>query len=105
MSPYFSRAQLLSPALSLECLGDKASILLHLTSTVSSPGAHLFPTSVLQISCLFFKDLFVYFYFWLQWVFSASLGLSLVASSEGCSLVAVRGLLVTVASLVSEHRF
>ena len=39
----------------------------------------------------FFKDLFVYFYLWLQWVFSAAPGLSLVASSEGCSQLRCMG--------------
>ena len=61
----------------------------------------------------------VRFYFWLCWVSVAACGLSLVAVSEGCSLVAesedyslvavsegcspvaVRGLLVAVASLVA----
>ena len=40
---------------------------------------------------------------WLCWVFVAVSGLSLVAASEGYSLVAVRGLLIAVASLVAEH--
>ena len=40
------------------------------------------------------------FFFFLQWVFIAAHGLSLVAVSEGYSLVAVQGLLVVVASLV-----
>ena len=31
-------------------------------------------------------------------------GFSLVAASRGCSLVAVHGLLIVVASLVAEHR-
>ena len=31
-------------------------------------------------------------------------GFSLVAASRGCSLVAVHGLLIAVASLVAEHR-
>jgi len=43
----------------------------------------------------------VRFYFWLCWVSVAACGLSLVAVSEGCSPVAVRGLLVAVASLVA----
>ena len=43
------------------------------------------------------------FNFWLHWVFAAARGLSLVAESGGCS-VAVRGLLIAVASLAVEHR-
>ena len=43
--------------------------------------------------CLFLKTLF---YFWLRWVFLAAPGLSLVA---------VRGLLIVVASLVVEQKF
>ena len=48
-----------------------------------------------------FLNLFIYLYFWLRWVFVAVRGLSLVEVSGGHS-VAVRGLLITVASLV-EH--
>ena len=53
----------------------------------------------------FFKiNLFILFiYFWLCWVFVAAHGLSLVAVSGGYSSVAVRGLLIEVASLVVEH--
>ena len=40
---------------------------------------------------------------WLCWVFVAVSRLSLVAASEGYSLVAVRGLLIAVASLVAKH--
>ena len=39
------------------------------------------------------------------WVFVAVCGLSLVVASGGYSLVAVGRLLITVASLVAEHRF
>ena len=49
---------------------------------------------------LYFKNLFIYF--WLHWVFVAVRGLSLVAVSGGYS-VAVRELLIAVASLVAEH--
>ena len=47
----------------------------------------------------------ILFIFWLHWVFVALgfCGASLVAASRGYSLVAVRGLLIVVASLV-EHR-
>ena len=40
------------------------------------------------------------FFFWLHWVFIAAHGLSLVAVSEGYSLVAVQRFLTVVASLV-----
>ena len=46
-----------------------------------------------------FTHLFVYlFYVWLLWVFVATHRLSLVAASQGYSLVAVHGLLIAVAS-------
>ena len=58
-------------------------------------------------SLLFYFYLFIlinlFIYFWLCWVFVAACGLSLVAASGGYS-VAVRGLLIAVASLVAEHR-
>ena len=48
--------------------------------------------------------LFIYLiYSWLRWAFIAARGLSLVASSGGLLFVAVRGLLIAVASLVVEH--
>ena len=51
---------------------------------------------------LFFFLFYIFIYFWLRWVFVAVRGLSLVAASGGYS-VAVRGLLIAVASLVAEH--
>ena len=45
------------------------------------------------------------FNFWLCWVFIAARRLSLVAVSGGYSLVALRGLLIVVASLIAQHRF
>ena len=45
----------------------------------------------------------IFIYFWLHWVFVAVRGLSLVAMSGGYSFLAVRRLLVAVASLVEEH--
>jgi len=45
---------------------------------------------------------YYFIYFWLLWVFVAVRGLSLVAMSRGYSLVAVRRLLITLASLVVE---
>ena len=52
--------------------------------------------SLFQISCLFT-------YLWLFWVFGDVCGVSLVTASGDYSLVAVRGLLIVVASLVSGH--
>ena len=40
------------------------------------------------------------YYFWLCWIFFAACGLPLVLESGGYGLVAVRGLLIAVASLV-----
>ena len=54
------------------------------------------------LSCFFFKKLFIYF--WLCWVFVAVQAFSLVAARWGCSLVAASGLLIAVASLVTEPR-
>ena len=52
------------------------------------------------LEILFFKIM----YFWLCWVFTASLRLSLVVERNGgYSLVVVRGLLIALASLVSQH--
>ena len=47
----------------------------------------------------------LFIYFWLCWVFIIAQGLSLVAASGDYSVVMVHGLLIAVASLVSEHRF
>ena len=47
-----------------------------------------------------FIFLLLFVYFWLCWVFFAAHRLSLVAASGDYSLVAVRGLLIEVASLV-----
>ena len=50
--------------------------------------------------------MFIYLasYFCLHWVFVAARRLSPAVASEGSSLVATRGLLIAVASLVTEHR-
>ena len=47
--------------------------------------------------------LFLNVYFCLHWIFTGALGLSLVAASEGCSLVGVHGLLTVLASLIVGH--
>ena len=53
--------------------------------------------------CFFFFNKFIFFlfYFWLRWVFVAARGL--FSSGEwGLLFIAVRGLLIAVASLVAE---
>ena len=55
------------------------------------------------MSSLKARAIHVFLIFWLHQVFVAACGLSLVEASWGNSLVAVRGLLVTVASLDAEH--
>ena len=45
-----------------------------------------------------------FLFFWLQWVFIATLGLSVVAASVGYSLVAVLRLIIVVTSLVAAYR-
>ena len=47
-------------------------------------------------AAFFFFNVIYLFYFWLCWVFVAARGLSLVAASGVCSLVAVYGLLIEV---------
>ena len=42
-------------------------------------------------------------YFWLRWVFVAEHGLFSSCGERGLLFVAVRGLLIAVASLVAEH--
>ena len=51
---------------------------------------------------IFFFNLFIYF--WLCWVFVAVHGISLVGGERGLLFIAVRRLLIAVASLVAEHR-
>ena len=51
--------------------------------------------------------LFFFFFFnilWLFWVFIAGCGLSLVAESKDYLVIAMLELLISVASLVAEHR-
>lgn len=50
-----------------------------------------------------FVNLINCIYLWLHRVFVATRGLSLAAVSGGLLLLAVRGCLITVASLVAEH--
>ena len=56
------------------------------------------------MSSLKARAIHVFLIFWLHRVFVAACGLSLVEASWGKSLVAVRGLLIAVASLDAEHR-
>ena len=54
----------------------------------------------------FFVNLFILFYLfylWLCWVFVAARGLFSGCGERGLLFVAVRGLLIAVASLVVEH--
>ena len=61
--------------------------------------------SLLKLLDKSFPSSFTYlFIFRLGWVFIAACGLSLVATSGGCSPFVVHGLLIAVASLVEEHR-
>ena len=52
------------------------------------------------LSFLLFKKII---YFWLCCVFVATYGLSLVVVRGGCSIVAVHGFIIAVASFVAEH--
>ena len=54
-------------------------------------------------SFFFFKNIYLFIYFWLCLVFIAVHRLSLLAASRGLLFVAVCGLLIAVASLVAEH--
>ena len=52
----------------------------------------------------FFKNLFYLFiYFWLHWVFCCCARAFSGCGERGLLFVAVRGLLIAVASLVAEH--
>ena len=77
--------------------------------TKSVPG-FCFLHILTNICCLwsffflsFFLFIYMYIHFWLHWVFVATCELSLVAESGSYFFVAVRGLLIAVASLVAEH--
>ena len=60
-------------------------------------------SQVFNYLVLFFL-FFLRIYFWLCWVFVALHGLSFQLWQAGCTLVAVCGLLIAVASLDVEHR-
>ena len=57
-----------------------------------------------QFLSFFFFFKFICLFSRLYWVFAAVHGLSLVVASRGCSLVAVWRPLISVVSLVAEHR-
>ena len=65
----------------------------------------LTPTPLLTFFKHILNFLFIYqfIYFWLHWVFVAARGLFSSCSERGLLFVAVRGLLIAVASLVVEH--
>ena len=54
-------------------------------------------------SSFFFFFFFNLFYFWLRWVFVAARGLFSSCGEQGLLFVAVRGLLIAVASPVAKH--
>ena len=61
-------------------------------------------TAVVRIPfLLFFLFCFNFIYFWLHCVLIAVCGLSPVGGEQGLLFVAVRGLLIAVASLAAEH--
>ena len=83
-------------------------------SLMNSDIEHLFMcllafVHLFWIKCLF-RPLHIFFLKKFKYLFLAVLvlhcytGFSLVAMSRGCSLVAVRGLLIVVAFLDAEHR-
>ena len=53
---------------------------------------------------VFKKILFIHFYFWLHWVFVGVTQAFFSYGEPGLLFLAVRGLLIVVASLVAEHR-
>ena len=67
------------------------------------PSVCLIGKTSIQIYPFFQTLIYLFIYFWLRWVFVAACRLSLVAASGGLLFVAVRGLLIEVASLVAEH--
>ena len=60
---------------------------------------------VIVISILFFNIFIYLFIYWLHWVFVTAHGLFSSCGEWGLLFVAVRGLLIAVASLVAEHGF
>ena len=57
------------------------------------------------LKSILFLRCYLFIYFWLCWVFTAVLGLSLVSCSEQrLHFVEIRRLLIAVTSLIAEHR-
>ena len=50
------------------------------------------------------KFIYLFIYFWLRWAFVAAHGIFSSCAERGLLFVAVRGLLIVLASLVAEHR-
>ena len=80
-----------------------------LPPTHTHPYSYLYPSiwtrlekNILSDSTVSFYLFICYFYFLLHWVFTAVYRLSLIAGSEGYSLVAMDGLLLEVASPVAK---
>ena len=94
--------------------GDLPNPGIELTSLVSPASAGRFFTTMPPYVCIYkYIHIYIYIlhvhtaifiYFWLHWVFTAACGPSLDVASRGYSLIAERGLLIVVASLVPEHR-
>ena len=61
-------------------------------------------TSKSVIHSYFLKNNFIYLFIWLHWVFVAACRLFSSCGQWGLLFVAVRGLLIAVASLVAQHR-
>ena len=73
-----------------------------LNNKITLEGSSVTWLSRTQIALFCFYNLT--YLFWLCWVSVAAHRLSLVAVSGGCSLAAVHGPLIAVASLAAEHR-
>ena len=71
----------------------------HQENLTQHPVKEQSPSHLNQAFLSFLKSI----YFWLCWVFVATLGLSLVTVSEGFFLLVMHGLLIAVASLVEKH--
>ena len=87
-----------------EGLSDATTLLLELTSVVTRVEKNtLYSCSNISRFSRISFFLSLLFNFWLCWVFVAARKMSLVATSRDYSPVVMRGLLIVLASLVSEH--
>ena len=64
----------------------------------------LWLSKLLKLLCNMLLKIILLINFWLRRIFIAARGLSLVAESRSCSLVAVHRLLTAISSLVVDHR-